>query len=218
MAVQIGHCSCGKGPRSQVYLDMLCNVGVLNIYVALGPCVYHAYPWHITMSNSLKSSSFHFWGLPQGFNLCNPYNRRSTGHLASDMKEYPEIDPNNFTETPILYNSSLPHFPYVAHYPYDPDLHYTHMMYPPVGKPSFSCHAWQISSSLRNKIEKWSQYIWALYQAWHWYVHQIWLDIHHSSFSGPCFALEELYPSHPDQAHVLEPSALVVFCHVICKM
>src|SRR5258708_21297299 len=71
-------------------------------------------------------------GLPQDFNPHNPYNRRSTGHLASDMKEYPEIDPNNFTETPILYDSSLPHFPYVTHYPYDPDLHYTSMMSPPV--------------------------------------------------------------------------------------
>ncbi len=96
----------------------------------------------ITMSNSLKSSSFRFWGLPQDFNLCNPYNHGSTGHLASDMKEYPEIDPDNFTETLILYDSSLPHFPYVTHYPYDPDLHYTHMMYPPVGEPSFSCCAW----------------------------------------------------------------------------
>src|SRR5258707_1105731 len=197
---------------------MLCNVGVLNIYVGLGPCVYHAYPWHIMMSNSLKSSSFRFWGLPQDFNLHNPYNRRSTGHLASNMKEYPEINPNNFTETLILYNSSLPHFPYVACYPYDPDLHYAHMMYPPVGEPSFSHCAWQISSSLRNKIEKWSQYIWALYQAWCWYVHQIQLDIHHSSFSDPHFALEELYPSHQDQAHVQEPSALVGFCHVIYEM
>src|SRR5260221_833886 len=100
MAVQIGHCSCRKGPRSQVYLDTLCNVGVLNIYVGLGPCVYRAYPWYIMMSNSLKSSSFHFWGLPQDFNPHNPYNHGSTGHLASDMKEYPEIDPDNFTETP----------------------------------------------------------------------------------------------------------------------
>src|SRR5258705_7289599 len=107
---------------------------------------------------------------------------------------------------------------YVACYPYDPDLHYTHMMYPPVGEPSFSHHAWQISSSLRNKIEKWSQYIWALYQAWHWYVHQIWLDIHHSSFSDPHFALEELYPSHQDQAHVQEPSALAGFFHFIYEM
>src|SRR5258705_5944045 len=98
---------------------MLCNVGVLNIYVGLGPCVYCAYPWHIMMSNSLKSSSFRFLGLPKDFNLHNPYNCRSTGHLASNMKEYPEINPNNFTETLILYNSSLPHFPYVAHYPYD---------------------------------------------------------------------------------------------------
>src|SRR5260221_7131590 len=95
MAVQIGHCSCRKGPRSQVYLDTLCNVGVLNIYVGLGPCVYHAYPWHIMMSNSLKSSSFRFWGLPQDFNLCNPYNCRSTGHLASNMKEYPVINPDS---------------------------------------------------------------------------------------------------------------------------
>ena len=69
---------------------MLCNVGVLNIYVGLGPCVYRAYPWR------------------------NPYNCGSTGHLASNMKEYPEIDPDNFTETLILYDSSLPHFPYVA--------------------------------------------------------------------------------------------------------
>src|SRR5260370_22797109 len=92
------------------------------------------------------------------------------------------------------------------------------MMYPPVGEPSFSYHAWQILSSLRNKIEKWSQYIWALYQAWRWYVNQIWLDIHHSSFSDPCFALEELYPLHQDQAHVQEPSALAGFCHVIYEM
>src|SRR5258705_11412398 len=117
---------------------MLCNVGVLNIYVGLGPCVYCPDPWHITMSNSLKSSSFCFWGLPQDFNLHNPYNHGSTGHLASDMKEYPEIDPNNFTETLILSNSSLPHFPYVTHYPYDPDPHYAHMMYPPVGELSQS--------------------------------------------------------------------------------
>src|SRR5260370_29844371 len=129
------------------------------------------------MSKSLKSSSFRFWGLPQDFNSCNPYNRRSTGHLASDMKEYPEIDPDNFTETPILYDSSLPHFPYVARYPYDPDLHYAHMMYPPVGEPSFSLCPCQISSSLTNKIEKCSQYIWSLYQAWCWYVHQISLYI-----------------------------------------
>src|SRR5260221_726720 len=105
------------------------------------------------MSNSLKSSGFHFWGLPQDFNPHNPYNHGSTGHLASNMKEYPEINPDNFTETPILYNSSLPHFPYVACYPYDPDLHYACMMYPPIGEPSFSHHAWQIS----YKIEKWSQ-------------------------------------------------------------
>src|SRR5258708_20300273 len=168
---------------------MLCNVGVLNIYVGSGPCVYHAYPWHITMSNSLKSSSFHFWGIPQDFNPWNTYNQWSRGHLASDMKEYPEIDPDNFTETLILYDSSLPHFPYVTCYPYDPDLHYAHMMYPPVGEPSFSHCAWRISSSLRNKIEKWSQYIWALYQAWHWYVHQIRLYIHPSSFIFPFFPL-----------------------------
>src|SRR5260221_3319991 len=154
------------------------------------------------MSNSLKSSSFRFWGLPQDFNSRNPYNHRSTGHLASDMKEYPEINPDNFTETPILYDSSLPHFPYVTHYPYDPDLHYAHMMYPPVGEPSFSCCAWQISSSLRNKIEKWSQYIWALSQAWHWYVHHIHFDIHHSSLCDPCVALVALYLSHQDESQL----------------
>src|SRR5260370_1566624 len=128
------------------------------------------------------------------------------------MTEDTENDPDNLPETLILYNSSRPHFFYVTCSPYDPDLHYACMMYPPVGEPSFSHHAWQISSSLRNKIEKWSQYIWALYQAWCWYVHQIRLDIHHSSFSDPCFALEELYPSHQDQAHVQEPSALAGFC------
>src|SRR5258708_29888098 len=74
---------------------------------------------------------------------------------------------------------------YVACYPYDPDLHYTHMMYPPVGEPSFCHHAWQISSSLRNKIKKWSQYIWALYQAWRWYVHQIWCRQDNSSQYKP---------------------------------
>src|SRR5258708_19568210 len=175
---------------------MLGNVGVLNIYVGLGPCVYHAYPLHITMSNSLKSSSFCFWGLPQDFNPCNPYNHGSTGHLASNMKEYPEIDPDNFTETLILYDSSLPHFPYVACYPYDPDLHYAHIMYPPVGEPSFSRHAWRILSSLRNKIEKWSQYIWALYQAWFCLVHQICLDSLPSSFTAPHFAPHSPSPPH----------------------
>src|SRR5260370_35477252 len=92
------------------------------------------------------------------------------------------------------------------------------MMYIGVWESRLSRGVLRISSSLRNKIEKWSQYIWALYQAWRWYVHQIWLDIHHSSFSDPRFALEELYPLHQDQAHVQEPSALAGFCHVIYKM
>src|SRR5260370_33735098 len=99
---------------------MLCNVGVLNMYVGLGPCVYCAYPWHITMSNSLKSSSFRFWGLPQDFNPFIPYYHRRTGNLACDMKEYPDLIPYNFTETPFILDFILHHFLYAAHVPHDP--------------------------------------------------------------------------------------------------
>src|SRR5260370_33952305 len=85
----------------------------MNIYIGLEPCktiIYHTYPWHITMSNSLKSSRFCFCGFPKDFSWCDPYNGKGTCHLVTDMKDYPEINPNNFTETLILYNSSHPHF------------------------------------------------------------------------------------------------------------
>src|SRR5260370_26464923 len=129
----------------------------MNIYIGLEPCktiIYCAYPWHIMMSNSLKSSRFHFLGPPKDFSWHDPYNGKGTHHLVMGMKDYPEINPNNFTETPILYDSSHPHFPYVTCYPYDPELHCTQMMYPPAGEPNFSHHAWRILSSLRNRIEK----------------------------------------------------------------
>src|SRR5260370_42689361 len=57
-----------------------------------------------------------------------------------------------------------------------------------------------------------------LYQAWHWYAHQVWLDIHHLSFSDPHFIFEKLYPMHKGKAHVQEPSALAGFCHSIYEM
>src|SRR5260370_22244455 len=173
---------------------------------------YNIKHWTLIALNSHKAYRYIFPGYPMSFISTNPYNEQIP-HLPLDNhgKQYPELNPDDFSESPTIYSLSYPHHPYSTHYHMDPCFNYMELLYKGGPLPD----KFTITQSQHELFQAWFNPIWEQYLGWEHILHALHLDmqIYCPTFAALQHQFDMLYPPELSAKHNADSCALATFCH-----